>query len=143
MKLEARVSDFEGCVDLLWKRVEDARMYQVYINDADPSDPSKWQMVAVSSKAKARITDLVPGKFDPVPRDSPRPYRRRPRERCGQRPRRLSPALPRAQHHEKHLLLLSTTPGTVPGVLRLKCPAEFSSQSMMIFVKALGTANRW
>ena len=63
VKLEARVSDFEGCVDLLWKRVEDARMYQVYINDADPSDPSKWQMVAVSSKAKARITDLVPGKF--------------------------------------------------------------------------------
>ncbi|MBP6310885.1 MAG: fibronectin type III domain-containing protein [Flavobacteriales bacterium] len=63
VKLEARVSDFEGSVDLLWKRVEDARMYQVYINDGDPSDATKWSMVAVSSRTRTRITDLVPGKF--------------------------------------------------------------------------------
>ena len=62
-KLAARVSDFEGCVDLNWKRVEDARMYQVYINDTDPGDPAKWSMVAVSSRTRTRITDLLPGKF--------------------------------------------------------------------------------
>ncbi|MBK8341623.1 MAG: fibronectin type III domain-containing protein [Flavobacteriales bacterium] len=38
-------------------------MYQVYINDTDPSDTAKWQMVAVSSRTKTRIADLVPGKF--------------------------------------------------------------------------------
>lgn len=61
--LDVRVSDFEGSVDLKWKLVEDARMYQVYINEGDPADPTKWTMVAVSSKTRARITDLVPGKF--------------------------------------------------------------------------------
>lgn len=62
-KLEARVSAFEGCVDLGWKRVEDARMYQVYMNAGDPSDAKLWEMVAVSSRTRTRITDLVPGKF--------------------------------------------------------------------------------
>lgn len=61
--LDVRVSDFEGSVDLSWKGVDDARMYQVYINDVDPSDPAKWSMVAVSSRTRTRITDLVPGKF--------------------------------------------------------------------------------
>lgn len=61
--LDVRVSDFEGCIDLNWKGVDDARMYQVYINDADPSDPKGWTMVAVSSRTRTRITDLVPGKF--------------------------------------------------------------------------------
>ncbi|MBK8226749.1 MAG: fibronectin type III domain-containing protein [Flavobacteriales bacterium] len=61
--LDVRVSDFEGCVELKWKLVDDARMYQVYINDTDPGDPTKWTMVAVSSKTRTRITDLVPGKF--------------------------------------------------------------------------------
>jgi len=63
VKLEARVSDFEGCVDLKWKRVEDARMYQVYVNATDPSDATKWEMVAVSSRTQTRVTDLIAGKF--------------------------------------------------------------------------------
>ena len=62
--LDVRVSDFEGCIDLRWKVVDDARMYQVYINDGEPSDPTRWSMVAVSSRTGTRITDLVPGKFD-------------------------------------------------------------------------------
>jgi hypothetical protein len=62
-KLEVRASDFEGCVDLIWKSVEDARMYQVYINAGDPSDTNKWTMVLVGSRAKARIANLVPGQY--------------------------------------------------------------------------------
>jgi len=62
-KLEARASDFEGCMDLSWKGVEDARMYQVYMNAVDPSDITKWALVTVCSRTKARISDLVPGKF--------------------------------------------------------------------------------
>ena len=62
-KLDVRVSDFEGCVELSWKVVEDARMYQVYICETDPSDPKAWQMIAVSSRTRTRITALVPGKF--------------------------------------------------------------------------------
>ena len=62
-KLDVRAGSFEGSVELLWKAVEDARMYQVYINEVDPSDPSKWTLVTVSSRAKARVINLVPGKF--------------------------------------------------------------------------------
>lgn len=57
----ALVSEFEGCVDLRWKAVEDARMYQVYV--AETSDSPKWEMVAVSSRTRTRITDLAPGKL--------------------------------------------------------------------------------
>lgn len=63
VKLETRMSAFEGCVDLLWKRVEDARMYQVYINDGDPQDATKWTMSTVSSRTSTRISGLEPGKF--------------------------------------------------------------------------------
>lgn len=62
-KLEANVSKFAGSVDLVWKRVEDARMYQVYVTDGDPTDATKWRMVAVSSKTRVRVLDLEPGKF--------------------------------------------------------------------------------
>lgn len=62
-KLDVRVSAFVGCVDLAWKPVEDARMYQVYMNDGDPQDPSMWKMVLVSSRTRARVAGLVPGKF--------------------------------------------------------------------------------
>ena len=61
--LDVRVSDYGGCVDLAWKLVDDARMYQVYICDSDPSVEGNWSMVAVSSRTRTRITDLVPGKF--------------------------------------------------------------------------------
>ena len=63
VKLETRMSAFEGCVDLLWKRVEDARMYQVYINAGDPQDATKWTMSTVSSRTSTRIAGLEPGKF--------------------------------------------------------------------------------
>lgn len=63
MGLEVRLSDFEGCLNLNWKPVEDARMYQVYICETDPSDPTAWTVVAVSSRTRTRITDLTPGKF--------------------------------------------------------------------------------
>ena len=62
-KLEVRAGSYEGSVELLWKVVEDARMYQVYINEADPSDPSKWTLATVCSRAKTSVTKLVPGKF--------------------------------------------------------------------------------
>lgn len=53
----------QGCEDLLWKPVEDARMYQVYMNEGDPEDPSKWKMVTVSSRTRNRVSGLLPGKF--------------------------------------------------------------------------------
>jgi len=62
-KLEVRASDFEGAVDLIWKSVADARMYQVYMNAGDPTEAAKWTMVLVGSRAKARITNLVPGQY--------------------------------------------------------------------------------
>jgi hypothetical protein len=63
MKLEVRLSDFEGALNVSWKGVEDARMYQVYMNATDPSDANAWTVVAVSSRTRVRITDLAPGKF--------------------------------------------------------------------------------
>jgi len=62
-KLNARVSAFEGCVDLSWKPVDDARMYHVYVCDGDIEDPSKWKMVTVSSRTRTRVSGLLPGKF--------------------------------------------------------------------------------
>ena len=62
-KLDVQAGSFEGSMELVWKAVENARMYQVYVNEADPSDPSKWTLSTVSSRAKARVIDLVPGKF--------------------------------------------------------------------------------
>ena len=62
-KLDVQAGSFEGSMELVWKAVENARMYQVYVNEADPSDPSKWTLATVSSRAKARVIDLVPGKF--------------------------------------------------------------------------------
>lgn len=62
-KLEAFVSAFEGCVDLRWKGVEDARMYQVYVSVGDATDDAKWDMVVVSSRTAARVNDLVSGKL--------------------------------------------------------------------------------
>jgi hypothetical protein len=63
LKLEVRLSDFEGALNVSWKGVEDARMYQVYMNETDPSDANAWTVVAVSSRTRVRITDLQPGKF--------------------------------------------------------------------------------
>jgi len=63
LQLEVRLSDFEGALNVSWKGVEDARMYQVYMNETDPSDANAWTVVAVSSRTRVRITDLQPGKF--------------------------------------------------------------------------------
>ncbi|MBL7981551.1 MAG: fibronectin type III domain-containing protein [Flavobacteriales bacterium] len=64
MGLEVRLSDFEGCLNLNWKPVEDARMYQVYMCEGDPSDPKAvWTVVAVSSRTRTRISELTPGQF--------------------------------------------------------------------------------
>lgn len=38
-------------------------MCQAYMNAGDPTDAAKWTMVLVGSRAKARITNLVPGQY--------------------------------------------------------------------------------
>ena len=60
-KLEALHSAFEGCVDLRWKRVPDARMYQVYMVAGDATDQTQWTVVAVCSRTSTRIKGLTPG----------------------------------------------------------------------------------
>ena len=61
-KVTAMASDYEGSVDLGWKRVEHARMYEVQLADAISAEP-KWQTVLVSSKVRVRVSGLEPGKL--------------------------------------------------------------------------------
>lgn len=63
LKLEVRLSEFEGALNVSWKGVEDARMYQVYMNVTDPSDANAWTVAAVSTRTRVRITGLEPGKY--------------------------------------------------------------------------------
>ncbi len=64
MGFEVRISEFAGCLNLNWKPVEDARMYQVYMCSTDPTDlNAEWTVVTVSSRTRVRISGLTPGKF--------------------------------------------------------------------------------
>lgn len=63
LELSARMSSYQGRIDLKWDRVRGARMYQVYICDGDPADATKWTMVGVCSKAKHTVADLEANKF--------------------------------------------------------------------------------
>lgn len=62
VELTATASEYEGCVDLRWKPVAHARMYEVQLQDA--TDPAaKWQVALVSSRARTRIAGLESGKL--------------------------------------------------------------------------------
>ena len=61
-KVDARTGAIEGDVDLTWKGVRGARMYQVYICDGDPTADGKWTVAGISSKARATVKDLVSDK---------------------------------------------------------------------------------
>ena len=62
-KLEARMSEFSGHIDLRWKPMDGASYYQVAMNDTDPNDESKWVLTAFSSAAHYTVTGPVSGKF--------------------------------------------------------------------------------
>ena len=62
-KLEARMSEFSGHINLRWKPEDGASYYQVAMNDTDPNDESKWVLTAFSSAAHYTVTGLVSGKF--------------------------------------------------------------------------------
>lgn len=55
--------NLEGILNLSWEPVEGARMYNVYVNVTDPSNPDKWTLIAVSSTARKTIKGLTPGAF--------------------------------------------------------------------------------
>jgi Fibronectin type III domain len=58
--LEARSTGYTGTVGLEWKGVANARFYQVYITDKDPSTGSvEWSFVGSSTKRQYTFTDLV------------------------------------------------------------------------------------
>lgn len=61
--LEARTGPFEGEVELHWKRVYGSHEYHVYVNTEDPSDPNKWTLIGVCTRARFTATGLPPAKY--------------------------------------------------------------------------------
>lgn len=62
-ELNARMSSYEGRLDLRWQRVRGARMYQVYMCSGDPAVLANWQVVGVSSKTRHTVSDLAANTF--------------------------------------------------------------------------------
>lgn len=60
--LRAYISDHTGRVDLAWSPVEPAVTYHIQWTPGDPSDEKSWQLVAVSTRASAKVTGLPSGK---------------------------------------------------------------------------------
>lgn len=58
-KVEVAMGDYEGSVDLNWKGVKDARMYQVYVGETTADGTIKWTLGVVGSRTRARINGLV------------------------------------------------------------------------------------
>ncbi len=61
-KVQAKVSAFQSCVDMRWKSVPGALMYQVYITEGDPATAT-WTKAGTSSRADMRASGLVSGKL--------------------------------------------------------------------------------
>lgn len=59
VKFECRPGAYQGEVDLRWKGVEHARMYQVYMCEDDPAMDGKWVAVGISSKTKLTVKGLT------------------------------------------------------------------------------------
>ena len=62
-ELRGRMSDYTGRVDLRWKTVRGARMYQVYMTAGDPNNAAGREVVGVSSRTTRSASDLDSGKF--------------------------------------------------------------------------------
>ena len=52
VRFEGTTGAIAGEVELRWKGVRGARMYQVYICDGDPTTTGKWSIVGMTSKAR-------------------------------------------------------------------------------------------
>lgn len=61
-KFEGTTSAIAGQVDLRWKGVRGARMYQVYICDGDPTTDGKWTIAGMTSKARFTAKGLITDK---------------------------------------------------------------------------------
>ena len=61
--MKASSGSYIGSVDLRWKRVRGARMYNVYVNTTDPTKESEWKPAGVSSKAKYTVINQVSGGY--------------------------------------------------------------------------------
>lgn len=61
--LVARLTDFHGGVDTVWKPVYGAYLYQVHMNSSEPLDESKWEMVGATTKIRHLVTGLETGRF--------------------------------------------------------------------------------
>jgi hypothetical protein len=55
-------SAIEGQVELRWKGVRGARMYQVYMCEGDPTQEGKWASVGLTSKARLTVQGLTTDK---------------------------------------------------------------------------------
>ena len=61
-KFEGTTGAIEGQVDLRWKGVHGARMYQVYICEGDPTGSGVWVPVGMTSKARLTVMGLITDK---------------------------------------------------------------------------------
>lgn len=60
--LRAAMSMHPGRVDLLWNPVRGAVTYHVQVNRSGPEDANAWDLVAVSTKARASVNGLASAK---------------------------------------------------------------------------------
>ncbi|MBK6408934.1 MAG: fibronectin type III domain-containing protein [Flavobacteriales bacterium] len=58
-KFEGTTSAIAGQVELRWKGVRGARLYQTYICDGDPTSDAKWTPVGMTSKARLTVKGLT------------------------------------------------------------------------------------
>lgn len=47
-----------GQVELKWKSVRGAQLYQVWVTEGDPKDSKSWQVVAATHRVKTKIDNL-------------------------------------------------------------------------------------
>ena len=57
-KMEARMTNLRGQVDLRWSSVHGAHGYQVWMTDKDPAVDGAWTAIGYTTRVKHLITDL-------------------------------------------------------------------------------------
>jgi hypothetical protein len=57
-RMEARITNLRGELELRWKTVHGAHGYQVWMTDQDPATSKNWQAIGFTTRVSHLVTDL-------------------------------------------------------------------------------------
>lgn len=61
--LVARFTDFPGRIELDWDPLHGSRLFNVFRNDEDPDEPTKWLLISKTTASKFTVDGLTTGQY--------------------------------------------------------------------------------